>query len=337
VSRQALRRALLAVCGIALAIAIGVVALARDGDELKQPPPGFSVSVNRILDPQGRRFVVKGVTLLYGTFAGGDTGGLGARNFAAAPEDLRRVRTLGANTVRIMVTPEVGADPAALERLRRAVGWARGAGLVVELVNTFAVPGETLPWLGRLARLFRADPGVWYGPMNEPNCAPPPPRPACGDWHVWQREQRAYVRAIRDAGARAPIVVNTPEWSATLHGIESFALDDPNIVYGVHAYANDRLAFAPAEEEQAWAGASRDHAVIVDEVGSWNGSAVANSQAWLTGFVGFLHEWVATGRGAGAIAFTWRWSDPNTMVGADGRLTLWGQLFAGGFLAPVTR
>ena len=43
-----------------------------------------SATGNRIVDPAGRPFVVRGVTLLYGTFAGGDEAGRGARNFAAA-------------------------------------------------------------------------------------------------------------------------------------------------------------------------------------------------------------------------------------------------------------
>jgi Cellulase (glycosyl hydrolase family 5) len=325
-----LRRGLVLGGGVTLAIAIGVVALARD-DDRDTRRGAYTVFGNRILDSEGHRFVVKGVTLPYGTFAGGDVAGLGERNFAAARSDLRRVRALGANTARIMVTPQVGADPAALARLRRTVGWARDAGLVVELVNAFAGPRESLPWVARLARMFGADPGVWYEPMSEPNCAPL--RPTCGDWRVWRREQGAYIRAIRAAGARAPIVVNTPSWSATLAGIDAFALGDRNVVYGVHAYANDRTAFAAGEEERAWGHASRDHAVVVDEVGSWNGPERANSEAWLAGLIPFVRDWVAKRGGAGAVAFVWRWSDPNTMTAPDGRLTSWGSLFTRGFLA----
>jgi Cellulase (glycosyl hydrolase family 5) len=329
-----LRRALLVGAGVAALIVVGVVVWAPQDRAGEPAARGFSVAGNRIVDPRGRPFVLKGVTLLYGTFAGGDGAGLGAANLAQAPFDVRRVRALGANAVRIMVTPPAPADEAAtMARLRQAVGWARDAGLVVVLANAFAGPRESLPWLAGLARRFAGDPGVWYTPMSEPGCAPPPPGPTCDSWPAWQREQRAAIAAIRGAGARAPILVNTPHWSSSLDRVDAFGLGDDNVVFGVHAYANDRPAFDPAEAQAAWARVARRHAVVVDEVGAYNGAGFANADAWVRGLVAFLPRWIADGGGAGALGFTWRWSDPNTMTLPDGTLSPWGELFAQGFLA----
>jgi Cellulase (glycosyl hydrolase family 5) len=303
----------------------------------KPTQPGFHVDHGRIVAPDGRTFIVKGITAAYGTFAGGDQQGLGAVNYTDADSDFRLIRALGANTVRVFVTPAT-ADPAQFARLRQVVRLARQQKLVVELANAFADTQSSLPWLRELARTFKDDPYVWLEPMNEPHCSPKPDKATCGDWALWQQEEREYVRAIRSQGMTSPIVVNTPLWSSSVENVPSYPLGDSNLVFGVHAYGNNRQGVTGADVpdyQRAMDSATGQLAVIVDEVGSWNGPAFANSFNWLQEFVDLVRGWVLQGGGSGAIGFVWRWSDPNTMVAPGGGLTPWGSLFVRRYLQPV--
>ncbi|MBA2630701.1 MAG: hypothetical protein H0U84_06735, partial [Thermoleophilaceae bacterium] len=117
-------------------LAVAGVALFAD-ENLDEPPPAegpklFVVEDNRILAPDGGRFVVKGVTIPYGTFAGGDREGLGARNYRTAGRDFSRLERLGVNLVRVLVKPSRAASDQTA-RLRRVVRLARARGFVVQL------------------------------------------------------------------------------------------------------------------------------------------------------------------------------------------------------------
>src|SRR5207248_5105367 len=64
----------------------------------------FTVSGNKILDPNGQRFVVRGADALYGWFAhNADSGGFGATNYSNAKRDLTHLSNAGYNLVRIDV------------------------------------------------------------------------------------------------------------------------------------------------------------------------------------------------------------------------------------------
>jgi hypothetical protein len=330
-----------ALAGVAIALVVLIPGGSHErraaGLPAKPTQPGFHVDHGRIVAPDGRTFIVKGITAAYGTFAGGDQQGLGAVNYNDAGSDFRLIRALGANTVRVFVTPAT-ADPAQFARLQQVVRLARQQGLVVELANAFADMQSSLPWLRGLARTFKDDPYVWLEPMNEPHCSPKPDPAACGDWQLWQQEERAYVGAIRSQGMTAPIVVNTPQWSSSIENVPSYPLGDPNLVFGVHAYGNNRQGVTGADVpdyQRAMNSGTGQLAVIVDEVGSWNGPTFANSFNWLQEFVDLVRGWVLQGTGSGAIGFVWRWSDPNTMVAPGGGLTPWGTLFARRYLQPV--
>jgi Cellulase (glycosyl hydrolase family 5) len=322
----------------------GLVALLSGGSHprpgvVSRPLPaakGFHVERGRIIAPDGRVFLVKGVVAVYGTFAGGDQAGLGAVNYSAARSDFALLRHFGANTVRIFVTPATAA-PNQFARLRQAVAWARQQGLVVELSNAFSDFAATVPWLHKLAATFKDDPYVWLEPMNEPGCSPKPDPLLCGNWQEWQSQERAYISAIRSAGMTAPIVINTPNWSSSVEQVAVYPLGDPNLVFGVHDYGNNRAGVAGSDVtdyQRSWASTDGPLAVMVDEVGSWNGDRFANSANWLRQFVALVRGWVMHGRGSGAIGFVWRWSDPNTMTSGN-QLTDWGRLFVRDYLQAV--
>jgi hypothetical protein len=335
-----------------LAVAVGALTLglgvfwAVSGDpptELVEAEPGpeatgrFYVHENHIIDPEGRRFIVKGTVVSHGAFAGGDEAGFGATNYATVTADLDRLRGLGFNTVRVLVTPRPG-DLAQEERVRSVVDQARARGFVVELgtaFTTFAIADE---FLAGMARRYRRDPYVWLQPMNEPNCPIGPPVPECSDWALWQRQHRESIRRIRAAGNTAPIVVNAPGYSAFLSKIDSYPLGDDNIVWGAHRYANAKTEFGPAqrhEERHDWADRSLEKAVIVDEVGGQAVPEYLPYSPWLRGFIDFVAHWVNERDGSGAIAFVWHWSDANTMTDAAGGLTPWGRLFLDRYVRRV--
>jgi hypothetical protein len=301
----------------------------------------FHVQGTKIVAPDGSRFVVRGVVIPYGTFAGGDPGGVGQRNATQFPADLRRLRGLGANTVRIFTTPSTG-QPANWAKLQRLVAQARDDGFVVEISTTYATAQQSLPWVRRLATRYRDDPYVWLQPGNEPGCLYPPDQTAgrCKDWKAWQQGHRMLVHAIREAGDDAPIVINVPNYSTDLRPIDRYPLGDDDLIYGAHRYGNTNPTFSPRERQAVGediAGPARTHAVIVDEFGNYNGSQFPNSMLWTSGMTAWTSKWVASGQGQGAIGFTWRWTDGNTMVDSRNDLTPWGKLFADLILGPGKR
>ncbi|MGH3995143.1 MAG: glycoside hydrolase family 5 protein, partial [Pseudonocardiaceae bacterium] len=298
---------------------------------------GFRVEGNRILDPDGERFTVKGVVAPYGTFAGGDGGGLAERNERHAAADFDRMRELGINTVKIYVTPSRMLGERARARLDRVVQAARDRDLLVILTGFWGRPHTTGRWVRTMARTYRDDAWVWLLPMNEPGCTGPDTSD-CGDWEAWQRSWRAYVRVIRAAGMESPIVVNAPGWSWNLSQVESYPLRDDQLVLGAHRYANDQPSFHAGEREEverSWARLARERPVLLDEVGNWDGPNFANSPAWTRGMVDFAARWVREEEGAGVVAFNWRWSDPNSLTRAGGKLTGWGRTFLRGYLRKV--
>lgn len=298
---------------------------------------GFAVRANAIVAPNGQRFIVKGVVFPYGTLAGGQATGAGAANLRQAPATFRRLAGLGFNLVRVLTEPQPPSSPGR-EVLGRIVREARDAGLVVEISTAFADPAASVPWVRYLARTYRSEPYVWLQPANEPGCTGMPPPASCSDWSAWQRQQSELVKAIRGEEMRSPIVLNTPNYSSDLSKVDQYPLGDPDVVYGAHAYANNHLGVGAPERalyEGLWAGLARRHAVIVDEVGNFNGPNLPNSAQWASEFMTFTRDWVRQGGGSGAIGFTWHWVDPNTMTGDDGALTPWGRTFVDTFVRQL--
>jgi len=319
----------------AAALAAAGIAL---GCQATDPSPvGFSVRSSAIVAPNGRRFIVKGAVFPYGTLAGGDAGGAGAANLRQAPATFRRLTALGFNLVRVFTEVQPPSSPRR-DVLQRIVREARSSGLVVEISTAGADPAASVPWLRYLARTYRSDPYVWVQPANEPGCTGGPPPAGCLDWSAWQRGQSQLIAAIRSEGMRSPIVLNTPNYSSDLSKVDQYPLHDRNLVYGAHAYANNLTGVGAPERALytgLWAGLAGRHAVIVDEVGNFNGPSYPNSSGWASEFMAFTRDWVRQGGGSGAIGFTWHWVDPNTMTGDDGALTAWGHTFVDTFIRQV--
>lgn len=297
----------------------------------------FIVAANHVLTPAGERLYAKGVAFPYGAFTGDP--GLGVANLKTATRELDRIAALQFNLVRVFTYPETS-----LGYFQSFVKEARARGLIVEITGWHPVFAQNLVWMGLLADLYKDDPYVWLEPANEPNC----PGDLCKDWVNWQNEHKAYVSAIRKAGMRSPIVVDTPNFSTDFSGLDSYPLPDPNVVFAVHRYGNDNPTFDEAERSkcEVWATLAKSRAMLIGEFGNYDGPDRLNAIAWTKGFVDYASDWTLHRDGVGANAFTWCWYDGNTMVGypkggapdggaCDGNLTEWGTYFVSHYLTPL--
>ncbi len=310
----------------------------------------FYVQGNKIYSPDGTPFLVKGVTAIYGRFAGGDAQGIGLSNYRHARRDLDLLKQMRVNFVRIIVSADYAALPPDnpnyvaeyMQELDNVVQWSTMRGMVVEVANaqtrTFATG---LQFVKQLAERYKNNPYVWLEPMNEPNCSPDTGNEAkCQDWGYWQQQQVRYIQAIRNAGMNSPIIVNTIGWSWDLSQVGSYPLHDNNIIYGAHRYPNPATHFTFNAADQAscdtmWANLAAQFPIIVDEVGAEN-----NRQtylAWDQKFIDYVAAWVNTREGAGAVAFVYYWSDGNSMTedSQHGVRNQWGNIFYDHYLTKV--
>jgi len=310
---------------------------------------GFHVSGNRILDPAGRPFTVKGADAVYGRFAGGDANGLGRMNYQHAERDLDGLQAAGFNLVRLSISADAAHLPPSspdyipygqyLDELDRVVTLVTQRGMVAELSQgETAAPARITALLMVLASRYGPNPLVWIKPDNEPNCEGGD-QSKCTDWALWQYQQSGYVRTLRGAGYTRPIVVNCIGWSWDCSQIPEFPLGDANLIYGAHRYgagATTWDASQGAEADRLWGDLARSVPVIVDEVGTQN--PPVSPLTWSQGFLAYVTDWVHHRGGAGCIAFVDAWSDANTMTDpATGRWNRWGQTFIESYVKPVSR
>lgn len=326
--------------------------------------PGFyTVQNGQIFDPRGNVFIVKGVTAVYGAFSGGDVNHYGVYDyddqFHTYNGDLTEIARLGANLIRLMVAIPNSAyyNDNYASYYGTVENYNAEVDAIVQLVKSkgmiaYIIPHhpsysqQTIDYLSYLGAKYKDDPQVWLGTSNEPD--------TCSDtacWQNWQAWHIRYIAALRAAGYRNPIVINGPYWSGRLNRIMEFPLGDNNLVYGAHKYANSNTDFwtqSLTDVEQYRTGIADDvpYAVIVDEVGNSGGGKV--SLTWSAGFMDYLREWVSgvnshvengitynhsTG-GDGVIAFTWRWSDGNTLIDWQGfTLRPWGEIFVNQYMS----
>jgi hypothetical protein len=312
------------------------------------------VQGNKIFDPNGKRFIVKGATAVYGRFAGGDAKGFGLTNYRNAQRDLDYLKLSGVNLVRIFVSADFStlssSDPNYvadyMQELDNVVRWTTQRRMVAEVANSFTHDfTKSLQFVRQLAARYKSNPYVWIEPMNEPNCANWSGDPSkCANWAYWQQQYQQYVLAIRNAEMTSPIVVNTIDWSWVLTKIVAYPLNDNNIIYGVHRYPNPGTGFTFNAADQAdcdnmWANLSRNFAIIIDEVGPTNDGEVY--LAWAQNFMDYVTNWVHIRGGAGAIAFVFYWSDGNSMTGdslqsnSNNVWDQWGKIFYNSYLTKV--
>jgi endoglucanase len=282
---------LLAACGLP-PNGIGVLGVHLAG------PRGFAVRGNRIYGPDGRPFLVRGVDRpsLEWTAAGEHL----------SLQDFQRMRSWGANTVRIPLNQDFWLStscayaPGYAARVRQAVAWAEEAGLQVVILdlhwsdegqdqNTLfcsVPPGQqampdtnSLTFWRQVAAAFRTDGRVWLELYNEPHDVP---------WSVWRdggqvRDPKTGLvwtavgmqqlyDAVRGVGWRNPVVVGGLDWAYDLRGLPRYALRGWGIVYAVHPY--DYPGKQPADWPAHFGFAAKTWPVVATEFGEMDcGSA----------------------------------------------------------------
>lgn len=313
----------------------------------------FRVQGNKIYDPDGKPFIVKGVVAIYGRFMD-QPNTLGVISYQNARRDLDAIKRMGVNVVRIFISAHYASLPPSdpdylpdyMQEVDNVVRWTTQRGMVAYLANSQTANFNTsLRFVSQLAAHYKNNPYVWLQPMNEPNCDRLTGDPSqCFDWQYWQTQQTMYVQAIRKAGMTSPIVVNTINYSWDLSEINNYPLPDSNIIYGAHRYANDNVNFTSSERadcDNKWANLAQRFPIIVDEVGAYSSVGDAVHPAWNQGFIDYVTNWVNTRGGLGAIGFVYYWVSESSMTGnareniSNGVLTQWGKLFYDSYLKKV--
>jgi hypothetical protein len=338
------------------------------------PSARFHVENGQIFDPDGNPFIVKGVTAVYGAFAGGDVKNYGTSDyddqFHTYESDLLEISSLGVNLIRLMVSVPgssyynsnyasyYGSESNYKAEIDKIVQLIRANNMIAYIIPHHPpYDPVTTNFVSYLANTYKDDPYIWVGTSNEPDTCT-----STSCWQNWQNWHDQYVRAIRATGYQSPIIVNGVYWSGRIDKILQYPLHDNNgnvdmnLIYGPHQYANDATNFwtdSLNEVEQYRTGISDDpnnpYAIIVDEFGNDNGGK--RNINWSSGFTDYLAEWTLgisqhqengityqhSIGGDGVIAFAWRWSDGNKMVDWYGfARTQWGNIFVDQYLNKVS-
>jgi len=301
------------------------------------PPPStglFHVAGGQIIDPNGNRFVVKGIDAVYGAWAGGDCTGYGATNYANFKRDITNARNAGYNLVRLDVYDNGNGCHTlsqVLSQLDQVVPYANGLGMVAEVSQESWDSGANA-WLAQLASHYASNPMVWIKLANEPD--------PNGTWASWRTQEQQWDNTVRANGYTGPVILNCPGWSFDCSAYPSYALTDTNIILGAHRYANGNTSFTATEKAECdagWANLSPTYAVIVEEMGNFDfpGPDGAGSDVWNQGMLTYVSNWVNTRGGDGAIAFAQSWSDGNDMINSDGTWNTWGNTFLNYYVTKV--
>lgn len=303
----------------------------------------FTVSGPNILDPSGSRFVVKGMTPIYGPFAGGDYNGVQSTyslNNNAAIFSQLKTQWVGVNTVRIFTSgsaangtaPADWNNPDYRNKLWPVIANARAQGFVVIIANSYSNIPDTNAWVTELADRYKGDPYVWITPSNEPFCTSPDSNEKSGctggtsEWSFWRSRTQAQVDLVRSRGFHNPILLNGPNWSWYWNGYTNYTINDPDhaLIFGVHRYANSN-SWSTAELNNvntSWGNLSVSMPIVADEIGNYNGGG--QNTSWYQGMTDFLAGWVNSRGGAGAIAFNHYWSDANGQTTNGVTKNAWG-------------
>ena len=221
---------------------------------------------------------------------------------------------------------------------------------------TFAQINSFLAWLHEQ---FEYYPNVMICPRNEPNAhiiesdGSFTSNPDLADADVWETHMESHVTALRDAGYRGIIVLQTTSYSATVSEVvaklnaNAVFYDDPNILIELHVYRHTgESSFITSDLETSvgwWLDGLRGkYCIYFGEVGVNNGlgaidpdldplgvgdpTEMANSQAYYAEFFRWVNEQVRRNRVHGIGFFNmgyyaW-WStlthDPNSLYYFDG-------------------
>jgi hypothetical protein len=307
------------------------------------------VEDNRLVDASGERVVLLGSTLYAFPFYLSD-GWIdwpvmveSRRNVEQLDAILDRMAELGFDTIRVPLGTDAWAEhiyalttEETLDRVERIVADAAERDIHVmftwwdALVRGSEWPqryAESFEFMRAVHERVGDEPNVMIEPMNEPRQI---------TWDEWIDATSATVRFWReDLGYDGVLILDTIDWSWSfdpdaadeLLALDTELLGQPNLLFAIHRYANERTCFCDDELAQWERSVGRhieEYPIIVTEVGNVNEGFPPQPQ-WVDQFVDHLvTDGVESGLN-GVLAFTWRWQDENTMTEWDGvQLTSFG-------------
>lgn len=219
---------------------------------------------NQITGPDGKRFIVRGVTMFDYLFVSYETRSdygfrktgyaapaagvsrptyyarVSYKNSAHVVAELTKAKAAGVNLIRVAVEPAMlnasveytdPADgltyPSDMTMLNHIIDTAASLGIVTQLQNgNDRVPlSLSVSFLQTLAGIYATNPWVWINPANELNGAND--SGMVNDVNAWRSTMTMLVNAVRSSGAFLnPIVINPPHFGEDLAGVSGFLLND---------------------------------------------------------------------------------------------------------------
>ncbi len=306
----------------------------------------FTISVNKIYDPWGNRFYVRGATAVWGRFIG-PTYGIGQTNYNSAQADFVKLKSLGVNLIRLFVsgyyyqgiaTTDPSYNPNYLQEVDNVITWANQQGMVVQLINSKTTDATINDqFLALLAARYKANPYVWITPQNEPNCEWGDTT-KCYDWTYWQNQENHWIQVIRSNGNAQPIIVNGIDWSGDFSKIDNYKLSDPAVILGVHRYHDNNppgwTQQNVTDNQTWWANYLPEYPIIIDENGVTDGTGTEDD-AWSQVFLDYVTNLVNTQNMAGYTGYVWYATDGNQMTDGQENLNFWGNMINNHYYTKV--
>ncbi len=299
------------VCVALIALGFAAGKQTRSGQSLRSGG-GLQVSGGTIVEGNGAAFVMRGVSHPYAWYKDQ------RQSFA----DIKR---LGANTVRVVLTADVGAaevaDVIATCRRHRLICVLEYHGTTGYGEDKASVPLDTAAdyWIGLRQVLAGQEDYVVVNIGNEPF--------GNTGTAAWTGATGAAVRKLRDAGLRHLVMVDGPNWGQDWSGVmrdnaRTVFDGDPlrNTVFSVHMYG----VYGTAAAVTAYYDAFRDAGLplVVGEFGWKHSDGAVDADT-------VMRE--AQARGIGYLGWSWSGNSGGVeyldlAAGFDpGRLTAWGR------------
>jgi hypothetical protein len=241
-----------------------------------QSLPALRVDGNRIVDPEGRTVVLRGVS-------SSDPDKL-ARDGHWDRAYFQEAAAWGATVIRFPIHPRAWrerGEAATLALLDQGVAWAAEAGLYVILdwhsignlrTEVFQDPmyetswGETTRFWRTVSARYATNPTVaFYELFNEPTSY----RGTLGrlTWHEHREMMEELIHIVRANDPASIPLVAGPDWAYDLTGVREDPVRAEGIAYVAHPYPQKRTPPWEPKWEEAWGFVAETYPVVATEFG----------------------------------------------------------------------